>query len=524
MTSASNLPQAANSAPLQSIDSSTSPTSTTSINRLHNWLAALSHSERTALGRRYAEGAAREGAYVTLPDGATVPIPPILTPVVIDSRSLAEITRDARALLSSLTKLTRHLMREPHLQPVRRRLFSSFTSFEKQALETTYESATALCTARVDFLLDAQGRARALEVNATIPAMQGYADAIAQSFLRSVAEARGASHLEIDRLIDDNRRNTDELLASLLAHHARLTGASANAPLALFIVARQGDAQRGELDHYARRWTALGHEVAVVVPEEVRRVGDAAEIRGRTPDLIYRHIFARRLDPAGDFARMCLSPERFRILNPIASHLEVKGMLGLLSQAASRREERRGAALGLTDEERAAIGRRLPWTRLLVPGPGSGPDEAALPDLVEYTRTHGDSLVLKRSWDYGGRGVFLGIDLEEPSTQARLRALLGRDHAISWSELVTWCSETEDDAWVVQERISSPKQRHLRVEADGLAERDFYVDLSTFTNLGAEPSPTGGAARAALSRIVNIQGGGGLVPLIREEVVGRLFP
>jgi len=44
-----------------------------------------------------------------------------------------------------------------------------------------------------------------------------------------------------------------------------------------------------------------------------------------------------------------------------------------------------------------------------------------------------------------------------------------------------------------------------------------------FTNLGIPFHPTGGAVRGSQSRIVNILGGGGLAPLIREEVLTQLL-
>src|SRR5581483_9581730 len=115
-------------------------------------------------------------------------------------------------------------------------------------------------------------------------------------------------------------------------------------------------------------------------------------------DLIYRHIFARRLDPRSDFARICLEPERHRVLNPIASHLEVKGMLGLLSEAAD--DDLTAARFAITAEEREAVRRAVPWTRVLTV------------ERRAEVIADGERLVLKRSWDYGGKSVFLGADFD----------------------------------------------------------------------------------------------------------------
>src|SRR5258708_557756 len=135
-------------------------------------------------------------------------------------------------------------------------------------------------------------------------AMQGYCDAIAAAFIDAVAHARQLSTPRAQQLVDANGRNSDDLLASLLAHHERLGGRSGTQSIA--IIARAGDAQYGELQHYMRRWTELGHRAFIATPETVRILDGKAVVDDVIPDLIYRHIFARRLDPQSDFARICL--------------------------------------------------------------------------------------------------------------------------------------------------------------------------------------------------------------------------
>ena len=248
-----------------------------------------------------------------------------------------------------------------------------------------------------------------------------------------------------------------------------------------------------------------------------------AVVDGVIPDLIYRHIFARRLDPASDFARICLQPEHFHLFNPISSHLEVKAMLGLLSAAAA--DDADAERIGLDNDERMAVAAAVPWTRLLQHGATTGPTNEPIDDLASWVRAHGRALVLKRSWDYGGKGVYLGNELADgAATEARLRALLGREPAdvIGWDALVDFAL-ADRDAWVVQELVSALPERMLRVDDNGVEARELYVDLSAFTNLGDAPRPSGGAVRASESRIVNILGGGGLSPLVREDVLQRLL-
>jgi hypothetical protein len=198
----------------------------------------------------------------------------------------------------------------------------------------------------------------------------------------------------------------------------------------------------------------------------------------------------------------------------------MKGMLALLSAAAH--DDGAAVRIGVTEEERAALVRRIPWTRLCIPGAERGPDGTRLADLVAFTRANQKTLVLKRSWDYGGRGVFLGAELDDESSQARLRALTGITGHVDWNALIDYIGRA-GEAWVVQALVDVERRALWRVDGDGPQLRELYADLSAFTTLGNDVAVDGGAVRASGGRIVNIQGGGGLAPLLREEALDRLF-
>ena len=487
--------------------------------RLHAWLRALPPAQLNALSRRYAHAAAEGGATIRKPDGQVQPIPPLLTPEVLDEAQVAQMEENAHALVEGLSRLTAWLMTSERGATLKRRLFPAFGALEAEALDKTWREAERLVTARVDYLVDEGGTPRALEVNATIPAMQGYSDIVADAFVREVARERGASPLLAAALLDANGRNADHLLDSLRAHDA-LLGGPESGPRRIAIVARAGDSQLGELGYLAARWTALGCETRIATPEDAR-LDDKGNllVAGVHPDLIYRHVFARRLDPASDFARALLDPRRHRILNPIASHLEIKAMLGLLSQAAD--EERFAEEIGLEDFHVTEVRRSVPWTRLLAPGPTRGPSGEPIADLAATVAAEPDRFVIKRSWDYGGRGVFLGMDHDEAAAR-RAADVLGETVPIAWRDLVAAGARDEKDAWVAQALVPAHPRHHL-VAGDTAEWRDLYVDLSVYTNLGVSVRPRGGVSRAALRRIVNLQGGGGLAPLIRAEVLDRLL-
>ena len=114
--------------------------------------------------------------------------------------------------------------------------------------------------------------------------------------------------------------------------------------------------------------------------------------------------------------------------------------------------------------------------------------------------------VIKRSWDYGGKSVHLGAELDQAGWE---RAV---DEALA---------DGRGGGFVAQERIFAVRKPATRIAGDEVTHGQLYRDLSTYCGLG--PSrPGGSVVRAAASPIVNILGGGGLAPVIPEDVAARL--
>ncbi|MBK9231416.1 MAG: hypothetical protein IPO15_11310 [Anaerolineae bacterium] len=89
-----------------------------------------------------------------------------------------------------------------------------------------------------------------------------------------------------------------------------------------------------------------------------------------------------------------------------------KGLFALLSDSAF--------PLDLSPVERLVIRRHLPWTRLLMDGPTEVDGRTV--DLLAYAAANRDSLVIKPTNDYGGRGVILGWECDQAAWDAALSA------------------------------------------------------------------------------------------------------
>jgi hypothetical protein len=272
-----------------------------------------------------------------------------------------------------------------------------------------------------------------------------------------------------------------ERLREALVAFYRSRGGTTERP-SIALVARPGDAQIGELRRLARHFRQMGHRAENLVPTEC-----VAE----DWDVLYRHVWAHRVPPDAQFARALLAPGRYRLANPVNGLLEAKALFARLSECAE--DPALAARAGLDDAERAAAA-RLPWTRRV---------DAALLDRLLADR---ERLVLKRSWDYGGKSVHLGAEMSRDAWEAAVRAAV---------------ADRKGGGFVAQERIFTAKRPATRVTPEGVFRGDLYRDISAFCGLG--PSrPDGSVVRAAGSPVVNILGGGGLAPVVPEDVYERL--
>ena len=477
-------------------------------------LAALDPDARAAFARAYAARAYELGLRYLAPEGPR-PIPVAFPPVIEPAARTARRAALARSLTAALARTATRLLDGARGDALARALLAELDPFEREIVEKRHRSIHALATVRVDLFVDPRGVDRVLEINATIPAMQGYSDIAAQAFVETMLERLGPGASRAAEVLAANGSNAADLLASLVACYRRDGGTAAFPSIAL--LHRPGDSQIGELAYLAAAFRAAGHDARTVVSTAVELDASGRAIaHGFSPEILYRHVFARRVDPASALGAILRAPDGHHLYNPVDPHLEQKSMLAELSAAAA--DQGYAAQVGLTAAEAALVRRHVPWTRRLAAGAALGPDGSAVGDLPAWVRTSAAGLVLKRSWDFGGKSVFLGADYGDEASVQRARDRFGA--ALTWEQLVDAC--VDEGGWVVQERVPLPRRQAWIASGEGAVERSVFVDVSAYTNLGVEPAPRGGVCRASGSPIVNIQSGGGVVPLLSAEAAARL--
>jgi hypothetical protein len=70
--------------------------------------------------------------------------------------------------------------------------------------------------------------------------------------------------------------------------------------------------------------------------------------------------------------------------------------------------------------------------------------------------------------------------------------------------------------------VETTPEAHLLCSGTRQTEVQLYVDFSAYASVGVEAPAWGGVCRGSVSHIVNIVGGGGVIPLLTEEVAGAL--
>ena len=429
----------------------------------------------------------RKVAVYRAADNAWIPVPIALTPTTVKAAEWSDLERDARIILGAFPKIQRWLC-DPGRRTLLKRIYEGLTGIEQEVSSLDPQAFWGHATIRMDLFWH-EDAIKIIEVNCTIPAMQAYSDNVFGAWI----DAGGKQ--------DSGSNNVRELLDSLLSLY-RIDGGVLSRPR-IVILHRQGDSQLGELLWIQREWSQIGFETLLATPETLSRAGDLWMVEGVPCDLVYRHIFAWRLEQSAVSGAL-MDNRRFHIYNPPSAHYESKGFLALLSHLASADDLAKDA--GLNADEIRAIRDRVPWSRLL-----GRLDNAVSFQSVE-SRLPG--LVLKRSIGYGGHQVFMGDAWDSDETQVRLRQLTSLVGQISFATFAAWAETKDTSLWIAQERMSGARRETEVLTASGVETWNAWYDASIFLNTRGSAICHGGVSRVATTPVVNIGTGGGLAPFV----------
>src|SRR5262249_54110331 len=144
-----------------------------------------------------------------------------------------------------------------------------------------------------------------------------------------------------------------------------------------------------------------------------------------------------------------------------------------------------------SSDERALIGRHIPWTALVEERrvPRNGRDV----DLIPYLRANREHFVIKPNDEYGGTGVTLGWE----TTDAE------------WDAAIARAIDERSRGWVAQEKIQVRRELFPICEGGDVVMRDMLIDFAPYVFRGRL---AGFLTRLSATGLANVTSGGGQVP------------
>ncbi len=254
-----------------------------------NELLEVLRFQAPKFGAELAQTAYKRGLAVTAPDGTTRPIPITATPVILDAAEIRRRSELAAQLSSATLKMADAVLNGG----TRDVLLGALSPLERSIAERTWPQVYRLATTRVDFFVDsATGRAR-WRSTPPFPRCRATRTSRRSTFLEVVARHFGYPERAIHALLTLNGSNALALYRALLDGYA--AERKGKVPDTIALLCRRNDAQITELRYLAERFREFGADADVVHPDEVS--GDDAFIaNGKQYDLVYRHLFVRRLE------------------------------------------------------------------------------------------------------------------------------------------------------------------------------------------------------------------------------------
>lgn len=336
------------------------------------------------------------------------------------------------------------------------------------AIEPGY--AVASTAARADAFLLPESLQFA-EYNAESPAGAGYTQRLSELFDEEPLMAEFRRHFET-RYFTPIRLLLDALLESY-----RDWGGTARPPRVAIVDWREVPTW-SEFELMRDAFIALGVPTVIADPRDLDYDGTALRAAGERIDLVYRRVLINDIVARPAECRALVEAYRTRavcVANTLRCKIpHKKAFFAVLT-------DDRFKSL-FSAEERTAIRRHVPWTRVVRDGP-----------IVERLRENRETLVLKPNDEYGGAGVTLGW---ETSVGA-------------WDAAIERALSDRVGSWIAQKRIEVRRETFPVCTDDGVVERDMLVDFAPYLFRGRV---AGYLTRLSSTGLANVTSGGGQVP------------
>src|SRR6266487_163516 len=404
------------------------------------------------------------------------PLVTVLRPRFVTDEQYTLLQRACGLVASAARRLVPAMLAEPAL-----RAGLALTPGEETliAMHPGYDEPSA--HSRMDTFLTLDGSSlQFVEYNAESPAAIAYEDVLSEVFLGLPAMQRFAERYSIAALPARHR-----LLETLLDAWRAFGGAGSPT---IAIVDWKGLPTHSEFLLFQSYFHANGLDALICSPDDLTyqdsRLFATVEDQRVPVDLIYKRVLTSEfLMRYGDAALghplvLAYAAGKLCLVNSFrAKLLHKKSIFALLTD--DRLQGRFSA------EERDAIGRYVPWTRLLRAGESTYAGERI--NLIDFTRKNQERLLLKPNDEYGGKGIVIGWETS----------------ADEWDRGV---QEALQSPFVVQERVEIAYEDYPAMADGELQIGRRLVDTDPFL-FGSQV--VGSLTRLSTVTLLNVTAGGG---------------
>jgi hypothetical protein len=203
---------------------------------------------------------------------------------------------------------------------------------------------------------------------------------------------------------------------------------------------------------------------------------------GQPINIIYKRVLLSELVDRGGLDHPVIRAVRDRaacMVNPFRCKiLHKKASLAVMSDETN--------AHLFTYEERQAIDRHIPWTRVV--SERHTTYYGLHVDLIPFLQKHKDEFVLKPNDEYGGKGIVLGWEADNATWEAGLQTAL-------------------KEPYIAQKRVALPKFPYASWVNDHIEVYDRMLDTNPYIWYGAYAD--GCLTRLSTMSLLNVTAGGG---------------
>ena len=400
---------------------------------------------------------------------------PYLRPHFVTEADFARIVRVCETVWSAIEKVKDAAIIDPSIVAD-----LGVTEVERELISIDPGYRAVSPTARLDSFLTETAYSF-VELNGESPAGIAYVDAAFEIFSRLPVMQKFGETYNMRPLYGSRY-----MLEVLLDSYTEFLGRKPDTAPQIAIVDLGERPTQSEFELFKEFFERQGYPTIICTPEELEFSSHCLRVRDFQIDIVYKRLLVNEYLPIiGEFPALLDAYRAGAIcmVNSFRSKLiHKKALFAVLT-------DKRRASL-FSAEEREAISKHVPWTRLVRAEKSDYFGEEV--DLVDYIKTNRNKLVLKPNDDYGGHGITIGWNSDEDAWHAALESALA------------------DGDYVAQERVPTAREVFPALTADGKIEfEEQLVDLDPLLFNGKVNSAF---TRLSSTELANVSSGGGMVP------------